>query len=128
MKQVASELSITEDGVYKAIRRNKLKAIRLSERQVRVPRPALTAYQRRLAGDSVPVLEQPVHEHRLEDVLAVFSKETETTPDAWLASWKADELEDSAENATITMAALALTHWAQLPASQHAAAAFALAE
>jgi len=46
--QVAAELDISTDGVYKLIKRGKLPAIRRSERGIRISRVAFDAYQRRL--------------------------------------------------------------------------------
>jgi excisionase family DNA binding protein len=46
--EVAAELEMTNDGVYKLIKRGKLEGVRRSERGLRVPQAALAGYQRRL--------------------------------------------------------------------------------
>jgi excisionase family DNA binding protein len=51
--QVAAELDMSPDGVYKLIKRGRLPAIRRSERGLRVSRVALAAYLRRLRQSEV---------------------------------------------------------------------------
>ena len=99
---------MTDDGVRKLIRKGKLKALRLSERKTIVPRAALEAYQRRVAGHSgrvtfqMPELGDPVElAHR-------FEAATGYSPEAWLLAWKRDELEDRAENMELMVQASAL--------------------
>lgn len=104
--EVAAELGISRHGVYKLIERGKLKAIRRTERNLRVSRLALDAYGRRLGGGA-PVVD--VGDADDLDALGVaFQHETEMTPEEWERRWKADELEDTAENMRLTIRALGL--------------------
>lgn len=104
---VAAELGISRHGVYKLIERGKLKAIRRSERNVRISRLALDAYRRRINGEgqAAKVVDSVV------DVAAeasAFERETGMSPAEWERRWKADRLEDTAENMRLTIRALAL--------------------
>lgn len=104
--EVAAALGISRQGVYKLIERGKLKAIRRSERNLRVSRLALDAYRRRLNG---PVPATPVVDN--VDVAAeraAFERDTGIPPAEWERRWKADEIEDTAENMRLTIRALAL--------------------
>ncbi len=104
--EVAAELGISRHGVYKLIERGKLKAIRRTERNLRVSRLALDAYGRRLQ-DGAPAVE--AGDAADVDALGIaFQDETGMTPSEWERRWKADELEDSAENMRLTIRALAL--------------------
>lgn len=104
--EVAAELGMTADGVYKLIKRGKLPALKLSERGVRVTSWALEAYRERLAGGSPASLSPENLDHeRLE---ADFVQETGMSPADWIAAWKKDEGEDTAADATILVRALAL--------------------
>ncbi len=106
--EVATELRMSNDGVRKLIRKGKLKALRLSERKTIVPRAALEAYQRRLAGRSdrlafrMPDLGDPV------ELARRFEQATGYAPEEWLLAWKHDKLEDSTENMELMVEASAL--------------------
>jgi excisionase family DNA binding protein len=104
--EVAGELHISKDGVYKLVKRGKLPAVRRSERGMRVSRAALDAYQRRLhqGAPEVPAT-RPVE---LDGLLADFERETGRSPQEWQGLWKADEMEDTAANMRLTIRALAL--------------------
>lgn len=104
--EVAAELGITTHGVYKLIERGKLKAIRRTERNIRVSRLALDAYGRRVNGE-MPAIEV---ENRtdLSTLLGEFEQETGTSPAEWERRWKADEIEDTADNMRLAIRALAL--------------------
>jgi excisionase family DNA binding protein len=111
--EVASELGISKDGVYKLIRRGKLPAIRRSERGLRISRLALDAYQRRLQDGGVRL---PPIEHRsasLDELRVEFERETGLSPAEWEQRWKADQIEDSAENMALAIRALGLLLYAQ---------------
>lgn len=104
--EVATELGITRHGVYKLIERGTLKAIRRTERNMRVSRLALDAYRRRLSGEK-PVVEIET----VTDIAALtvaFERETGMSPGEWERRWKGDALEDSAANMRLTIRALAL--------------------
>jgi len=102
--EVAAELEISPDGVYKLIKRGKLPALRVSERGIRVPRVALDAYRRRLRG----VHQLPIVSPARPDSHARFVAETGLHPLEWTQRWKTSKLEDTAENMRFTLRALAL--------------------
>jgi len=94
--EVATELGISRHGVYKLIQRGRLKAIRRTERNIRVSRLALDAYRRRLAGD--PPAAAAVEIDNAVDLAALhaaFERETGMTAVEFERRWKADALEDS---------------------------------
>ncbi len=101
--EVAAELEMTRDGVYKLIQRGKLDGVRRSERGLRVPQDALAAYQRRLRGrprlltiefgDAVRAAER-------------FTADTGISAVGWVQRWKADEIENTVDNAILTIQAL----------------------
>lgn len=105
--EVAEELGMTRDGVYKLVRRGKLKAIRRSERQMLVSRLALDAYRRRLEGQG-PDTRRPHGRHSLAELRAAFQRDTGRTPEDWIADWKTGDVEDSADNVRLTVQALGL--------------------
>lgn len=124
VEQVARELEMTKDGVYKLIKRGKLKAIRLSERNIRVSDVALAAYQRRVAhgAPGAPAPPLPAVESRTyQELFEAFVRDTGRSPEQWCEAWKRDEVEDSAENQRRTMSALALCSWDSLDAEKRAA-------
>jgi excisionase family DNA binding protein len=104
--EVATELGISRHGVYKLIERGKLKAIRRSERNLRVSRLALDAYRRRL-NDGTPAVEV-VESVDVPAEVAAFERETGMLPAEWERRWKADRIDDTAENMRLTIRALAL--------------------
>lgn len=124
VEQVAHELEMTKDGVYKLIKRGKLKAIRLSERNIRVSDVALAAYRRRLSrGDADPAATTlPAVEPRtFQELLDAFVRDTGQTPEQWCEAWKRDDIDDSPENQRRTMSALALCSWDALDETKRAA-------
>jgi excisionase family DNA binding protein len=105
--EVADALEISTSGVYKLIDRGKLPAIRRSERGLRVSRLALDAYQRRLRGGAyVPSIQ--IASTTLEEARAEFEHETHLSPTEWEQRWKAEQIEDSAENMGLAIRALSL--------------------
>ena len=106
--EVATELGISRHGVYKLIERGKLKGIRQTERNLRVSRLALDAYRRRLAGDGPPFPAEVDAGADLAELHASFEQETGMSAAEWERRWKADALEDSAENMRMTIRALGL--------------------
>jgi excisionase family DNA binding protein len=106
--EVADELGISASGVYKLISRGKLPAIRRSERGLRVPRMAFDAYKLRLQGHEAAVPPPVISTATLEESRAAFERETGLSPADWERRWKADEIEDSAENMTLAIRALGL--------------------
>jgi excisionase family DNA binding protein len=110
--QVATELDISADGVYKLIKRGKLPAIRRSERGMRVSRAAFDAYQRRLHNGDMPSAFTPKPNAEMNALHTEFERDTGLSPREWERRWKAEEIEDSAENMRLTIRALTL-HLAQ---------------
>jgi excisionase family DNA binding protein len=109
--QVAAELDISTDGVYKLIKRGKLPAIRRSERGMRVSRVAFDAYQRRLRHGETPPVSTPERNNvEIDGLDAEFERDTGLSPREWERRWKAEEIEDSAENMRLTIRALTLHH------------------
>jgi excisionase family DNA binding protein len=106
--QVAAELDISTDGVYKLIKRGKLPAIRRSERGMRVSRVAFDAYQRRLRHGETPSVSIPELSIQMDGLRAEFERDTGFSPREWERRWKAEEIEDSAENMRLTIRALTL--------------------
>lgn len=106
--QVASELGLTPSGVYKLIKRGRLKAIRRTERGLRVSRLALDAYRRAVEGEVVVDGGSQSEASSSGDLRADFERETVVSPEEWERRWKADELDDSAENMRLTVRALGL--------------------
>jgi excisionase family DNA binding protein len=104
--EVAAELGISRHGVYKLIERGRLKAIRRSERNLRVSRLALDAYRRRLNAETPAV--EVVESVDVGAALVAFERETGMSPAEWERRWKSDRLDDTAENMRLTMRALAL--------------------
>jgi excisionase family DNA binding protein len=96
--EVAAELGMSTSGVYKLIQREKLGAIRLSERKTLVARIALDAYRRRLKHEPPPPPPLVVEHVDLDVLTQEFRDATGAEPEEWMAAWKADRLEDTAEN------------------------------
>jgi excisionase family DNA binding protein len=106
--QVAAELDISTDGVYKLIKRGKLPAIRRSERGMRVSRAAFDTYQRRLRDGKASLLSTPGPNAEMNVLHTEFERDTDLSPREWERRWKAEEIEDSAENMRLTIRALTL--------------------
>jgi excisionase family DNA binding protein len=106
--QVAAELGMSSDGVYKLIKRGKLPAVRRSERGLRVSRVVLAAYLRRLRQGEVPDVGIQEVGLGVDQLRAEFERETGLSPREWERRWRADELEDTAENMRLAIRALGL--------------------
>ncbi len=109
--QVAAELAMSSDGVYKLIKRGRLPAIRRSERGLRVSRVALAAYLRGLQQGEVPdvgVREVEEVDLDVDRLRTEFERETGLSPRAWERRWRADELEDTAAHMRLAIRALGL--------------------
>ena len=105
--EVADTLGITTDGVYKLIKRDKLPALRLSERGLRVTRWALEAYRESLNGGE-PDTSLPDDTFDLDELSLAFEEQTRMSPEDWVTAWKHDEVEDTAANNALLVQALAL--------------------
>jgi excisionase family DNA binding protein len=114
--EVAAELRMTASGVYKLIQRGKLPAVRHSERGTRITRWALDAYQRRLNGDG-PELARPRHTTDLATLRDQFVTEAGRSPEDWIARWKRNLVEDTAENSSRLVRALGLRELARTDAA-----------
>jgi excisionase family DNA binding protein len=106
--EVATELEMSPDGVYKLIKRGKLPAIRRSERGMRVSRAALEAYRRRLPHGQTPPASNPEPTLELDRAHAEFEHDTGLSAREWERRWRAEEIEDSAENMRLAIRALTL--------------------
>lgn len=107
--QVAGELGMSPDGVYKLINRGKLKAVRRSERNVRVPRLALNAYLRRLNNEPRVTVELPEPPGaQADELIAQFSDQTGSDPESWLHEWRIGKFEDTVDTAKLVIAAMLL--------------------
>jgi excisionase family DNA binding protein len=106
--EVAEELGMSTDGVYKLIKRGKLPAIRRSENSLRVSRLALEAYQRRLQDGNIDMPPIEYSNTTPHELRAEFEQETGLSPSEWESRWKADQFEDSAENMNLAIRALSL--------------------
>ncbi len=106
--EVSAELGISKSGVYKLIQRGRLRAIKRSERGTLIPRLALDAYRRRLGSGAPPTPLVAEETGDIEALASAFSHETGNGPEEWVDAWKADRLEDSAENMRRTIRALAI--------------------
>jgi len=105
--EVAGELEMSSDGVYKLIRRGKLKAVRVSERKTYISRLALDAYRRRLNGEA-PDTQRPRSTASVDELRLEFERETGYSPEDWIAEWKRERIEDSAKNAQTLVRAVGL--------------------
>lgn len=103
-----SDLGISTSGVYKLIQRGKLPAIRRSERGLHVPRVALDAYKRRIQGNAPPSYQPAISTTTLAESRKAFERDTGLPPAEWERRWKAEEIEDSAENMALAIRALGL--------------------
>lgn len=98
VKEAAVELGITDDGVRKLIARQKLRAVKRSERNTLIPRPAFNAYIRKING------EQPAPAGRVQAVgglterLTAFERETGRAPAAWLEAWLRNDASSAADD------------------------------
>jgi excisionase family DNA binding protein len=124
VSEVAADLGITRHGVYKLIERGKLKAIRRTERNLRVSRLALDAYRRRLNGEASAAKVAGLVDVAAE--AAAFETETGLAPAEWERQWKADHIEDTAENMRLTIRALALRAAGESPQTVDSVVAAAL--
>lgn len=105
--EVAGMLEMTPDGVYKLIKRDKLPALRLSERGLRITRWALEAYRDSLDGRG-PQPRPAEDTFDSDGLLAAFEEQTGMSPEDWIVAWKRDAVPDTAENNALLVQALAL--------------------
>ena len=95
--EVADNLQMTPDGVYKLIQRGKLEAIRLSERKTRIPEDAFARYRAQLEARADQFL-AALPRMTAEQARTEFRTDTGQDPEAWLAAWKRDEFVDNPEH------------------------------
>jgi hypothetical protein len=95
--------------VRKLIRREKLRAIKRSERNTLIPRPAFNAYVRKLNGDASQPLGLAVAEGALADRVAAFTLQAGKEPRQWLNDWLSPEPgQDDAESMDLAVSAVGL--------------------
>ena len=122
--EVAAELGMSTSGVYKLIQREKLRAIKRSERKTVVARIALDAYRRRLKYGPPTPPPLVVEDVDLATRVQRFRDATGAEPEEWMEAWKADLIEDSAENMRHMIRALGiLADRTEHPPAETAAAA-----
>lgn len=111
VKEAARELGITDDGVRKLIRAEKLRAIKRSERKILIPRPAFDAYLRKLNGHAVQPLGRQSAVGSLAERSAAFERDAGMSPEAWVDLQISDDVGayDDAEGMRLTVSALGLT-------------------
>lgn len=95
--EVADKLQMTPDGVYKLIQRGKLESVRISERKIRVPAESFERYYADLEKWANAYLDARPR-ISVEAAREAFQAKNGQTPEAFVAAWKRDELEDNAEN------------------------------
>jgi excisionase family DNA binding protein len=105
VSDVAAELHMTVDGVYKLVARGKLPAVRRSERGMRIPQADLAAYQRQLAERTRTVSIELTTTPR---AVAAFEAAAGVSPEEWQRRWKADQIEETVDNMILTIRALVL--------------------
>jgi excisionase family DNA binding protein len=107
IQEVADELGCQKRNVYKLIENKKLPVLKRSERKSLVPRAAFDAYVRRLNGAPSPVVELPVVDD--DELFSQFVADTGgLTPQAFFTRFKSGEIEDTSENMTLLVKAVAL--------------------
>ncbi len=105
--EVAEELGCGPRNVYKLIETGKLPALKKSERNTLVPAVALAAYQRRLNGG--PSLSSRRREVSTDELRNIFTKNSGgRTPEEFYAAFKRGGVEDTGENMTLLVQAVAL--------------------
>lgn len=113
VREVAAELGVSTNAVYKLIQRGRLKALRKHAHGMKVSRLALDAYLRRLQtstdypGAPAPGASDPAD---IGELRIRFAKETGVSPTEWEFRWKDGQIEDTSTNMRRTIQALALIH------------------
>jgi excisionase family DNA binding protein len=109
VKEAAAALGMSEDGVRKLIRRQKLRAIKRSERKTLIPRPAFNAYVRKLNGDAPQPLGMAVAEGALPERVTAFMLQAGKEPRQWLNDWlSAEPGQDDAESMDLAVSVVGL--------------------
>lgn len=98
--EVATELAISRRGVYRLIERGRLKATRLTERNLR-SRAWRSMSRHQLTGDA-PRVPEIDDRQDLAALHASFEQGTGMTAAEWECRWKADALEDCGANMRLT--------------------------
>ena len=105
--EAASRLQMTNDGIYKLIKRGRLQAVRLSERKTRIVADSLENYVAASQAWADQYIAAQPRAPR-DTVVAAFVADTGMIPDDWIAAWKRSEIEDTAENMALLVRAAAL--------------------
>lgn len=106
IEELAAELGISVTAARALVDEGKLPAIQPHPGRVLISRLALDAYRRRMAGEATPVPPITFVKRSPEQVRAAFEAQTGMTPADWERRWRADEIEDSAENMALSFDAL----------------------
>jgi excisionase family DNA binding protein len=119
VKEASAALGISEDGVRKLIRRQKLRAIKRSERNTLIPRPAFNAYLRKLGGEAPQPLGMALAEGALPERVAAFMLQAGKEPRQWLNDWlSAEPGHDDAESVDLAVSAVGLVAEQRIEALQ----------
>jgi excisionase family DNA binding protein len=110
VKEAATELGMSDDGLRKLIRAGKLRAVKRSERKTLIPRPAFDAYQRNLNGRTIQPIGLKSAVGSLADRSAAFKRDAGVSPEAWLHLQIPDDnvAHDDAEGMGLTVSAFGL--------------------
>ncbi len=105
----ASILECSPERVEELIEKDQLKAIRRDEGDTLIPLPALHAYLAKGSGEmrEVTIIKQD-NIPSLAEAISAFKDTYSQTPESWLDSWIGEEIEDTAENMSITIHATAI--------------------
>lgn len=108
IEELAAELELPITAARALTDKGELPALEPSPGSLLVPRLALDAYRRRIAGEVPPRPAIEIVSKSPEESRAEFEAKTGMSPVEWQARWAADEIEDSAENMVLTMDAYGL--------------------
>lgn len=114
VRQVADELGISTDGVYKLISRGRLEYEARSAHGKRVRRSVLEAYRQTFAP--------PTRRPTMDETLREFSLATDLSPAEFERRWLAREIDDTDENARLWGMARVLNRWLAKERSKRATA------
>jgi excisionase family DNA binding protein len=109
VKEAASALAMTDDGVRKLIRSGRIRAIKQSERKTLIPRPAFDAYVRKINGQTTQPLGRAKAAGSLNERLAAFQRDAGMAPDEYLSAWlKSGSQSETADEMALAVAAFGL--------------------
>lgn len=126
--EVADELGMTANGVYKLIQRGQLGAVRPAARKTRVPRAVLDSFKAAQQA-KVDTFTGRQRTGDIDELRAAFLADAGLTPEAFLDAFKAGRVPDTAETMQTLTHAAALARPGGQPsvAERHASSDAALA-